>query len=75
MTVRATFTLENDSMTFLRQVAGSNRSAYVNRLLKEDRQRILEEQIFKSNREEANDEAYQAELAVWDTVLEDGLVP
>ncbi len=75
MTVRATFTLENDAMTFLRQVAGSNRSAYVNRLLKEDRQRLLEEQILKANQEEANDEVYQAELAVWDTVLEDGLVP
>ena len=75
MTVRATFTLENEVMTFLRQVAGGNRSAYVNRLLKEDRQRILEEQILEANQEEANGEVYQAELAVWDTALEDGLVP
>jgi antitoxin CcdA len=75
MTVRATFTLETEILTFLKQVAGGNRSAYVNRLLKEERQRFLEAEILKVNLEEAADEAYQAELAEWDVVLEDGLAP
>ncbi len=73
MTVRATFTLEKKIMAFLDQVAGGNRSAYVNRLLKEDRRRFLEKAILKANLEEAADEAYQAELAEWDATLEDGL--
>ncbi|MCP4164528.1 MAG: CopG family transcriptional regulator [Chloroflexi bacterium] len=75
MTVRATFTLEEEIMTFLKQVAGSNRSAYVNQLLNTERQRLLEADILKANLEEANDENYQAELTDWDVVLEDGLTP
>ena len=75
MTVRTTLTLEEDIMAFLKRVAGGNRSAYVNRLLKEERQRFLEAEILKANLEEASDEAYQAELAEWEVVLEDGLAP
>ena len=74
MVVRTTLTLEEDIMAFLKQVAGGNRSAYVNRLLKEERQRFLEAEILKANLEEASDEAYQAELAEWYVTLEDGLV-
>jgi len=72
--VRTTLTLDEDIMAFLKQVAGGNRSAYVNRLLKEEQQRFLEAEILKANLEEASDEAYQAELADWYVALEDGLV-
>ncbi len=73
MTYRATFTLDEDAYSFLKSVGGRNRSAFVNRLLKEEKRRYLAEAILKANQEEAEDEQYQQELAEWDTTLLDGL--
>ena len=73
MTQRATFTLEAEAFAFLKAVAGNNRSAYINRLLKEEKQRQLEKAIRRANQEEAEDAAYQAELDDWDETLADGL--
>jgi hypothetical protein len=75
MTGRATFTLDDDAFAFLKAAAGRNRSAYINRLLKEEQRRALTHTIARANREEAEDEAYQAELAAWDAALLDGLRP
>jgi hypothetical protein len=75
MTHRATFTLEAEAFAFLEAVAGSNRSAYINRLLKQEKQRQLEEALLQANQEEAEDAAYQEELSDWDETLSDGLHP
>ena len=75
MTQRATFTLEAEAFAFLKAVAGNNRSAYINRLLKEEKQRQLEEAILQANQEEAEDPSYQEELSAWDETLGDGLDP
>ncbi len=70
---RATFTLDSEVMAFLATVAGNNKSAYINRLLREEQRRTLEKAILMANKEEAEDLNYQKELADWDVTLSDGL--
>ena len=74
VTNRSTFTLEEDTYAFLKKVGGTNRSAYINQLLKEEKRRTLKQAILKANQEEAA-ESYQEELADWDTTVSDGLDP
>lgn len=73
MTNRATFTLEDDALAYLKQVGGENKSAFVNHLLLEDKKRSLKKSILQANQEEAEDAAYQEELSEWDDTLADGL--
>ncbi len=73
MTIRATFSLENDNATFLKTVGGSNKSAYINDLLSREKQKTLKDALLQANKEEAEDAEYQEELSAWDTTLSDGL--
>ena len=73
MSNRATFSLEDEAFEFLKLVGGDNKSAFVNQLLLEKKRRTLKHAIVKANQEEAEDAAYQKELAAWDTTLADGL--
>ncbi len=73
MSNRATFSLEDEAFEFLKRVGGDNKSAFVNQLLLEKKRRTLKRAIVKANQEEAEDAAYQEELAAWDTTLADGL--
>lgn len=73
MMERTNLTLDPEAFAFLQQVAGRNRSAYINQLLKAEKKRVLEEQILRANQEEAEDEAYQQDLTAWDDTLLDGL--
>ncbi len=73
MTERATFTLDGEAFDFLRASAGNNRSAYISRLLREEKKRSLEKKLLQANREEAEDADYRKELAAWDATLLDGL--
>ncbi len=75
MTNRATFTLEDDALAYLKQVGGDNKSAYVNDLLLQDKKRSLKKAILQAHQEEAEDSAYQEELSEWDETLADGLEP
>ncbi len=73
MVERATFSLDEDAFAFLKMVGGKNKSAYINDLLKKEKQRMLEEAIFQANQEEAKDVEYQKELLDWEATLSDGL--
>jgi len=73
MTTRASFTLDEEASAFLRDFGGRNKSAFINALLKRERQRHLQKKILSANLEEAGDAAYQEELADWDAALSDGL--
>ncbi len=75
MTNRATFTLEDDALAYLKQVGGDNKSAYVNDLLLQEKKRSLKKAILQAHQEEAEDSAYQEELSEWDETLADGLEP
>ena len=72
-THRTTVTLDEEAISFLSAQAGSNKSSYINTLLKQEKQRVLTQAILKANQEEADDLAYQEELQVWDNTLSDGL--
>lgn len=74
MTHRTTITLDDESFNFLNNIAGENRSAYINELLKQERMNHLKQALLKANEEEAADSEYQEELKDWDTALSDGLV-
>ena len=73
MTHRTTITLDDESFAFLNNIAGDNRSAYINELLKQERKNYLKQALLKANQEEAQDSDYQKELKEWDTTLSDGL--
>ena len=69
---RSTFTIEEDNFAFLKQVAGGNLSAYINKLLEDKKKNLLMESILLANKEEAED-AYQNSISGWDVTLSDGL--
>lgn len=73
MTIRATFSLEEENFAFLTRVGRANKSAYINDLLRKEKAKILAELILKANKEEAEDLDYQEELSAWDETLSDGL--
>lgn len=73
MMIRTTISLDPALIPFLDTEAGNNRSAYINRLLKEEKRRRLAEAFAQANREEAQDEELQEEFALWDVTLMDGL--
>lgn len=73
MTVRTTITLDDEAAAFLRERGGANKSAFINQLLREERRRALRDAVRAANLEEAQDDAYHAELTAWDTTLNDGL--
>jgi antitoxin CcdA len=73
MTHRTTITLDDEVYVFLNDVAGDNRSAYINELLKQERKNFLKQALIKANQEEAVDLDYQEELQTWENTLSDGL--
>ncbi len=73
MTERATFSLEEENFIFLQMAGGKNKSAYINELLKREKQKTLEKSILMANKEESEDSDYQEELSAWDNTLSDGL--
>ncbi|MDP2225762.1 CopG family transcriptional regulator [Nitrosomonas sp.] len=73
MTHRTTITLDDEIFAFLNQVAGHNRSAYINELLRQERNNSLKQALLKANLEEAKDTDYQEELQSWESTLSDGL--
>ena len=73
MTHRTTITLDDEAYLFLNNIAGANRSAYINELLKQERKNFLKQALIKANQEEADDLGYQEELKAWENTLSDGL--
>ncbi|OQW38878.1 MAG: CopG family transcriptional regulator [Proteobacteria bacterium SG_bin4] len=73
MTHRTTITLDDEAYLFLNDIAGDNRSAYINELLKQERKNFLKQALIKANQEEADDLGYKEELKAWENTLSDGL--
>ena len=73
MTHRTTITLDDEVYLFLNDIAGDNRSAYINELLKQERKNFLKQALIKANQEEAADLDYQEELQAWENTLSDDL--
>lgn len=73
MAKRATISLDDDVFLFLNEVGGKNKSAYINDLLKKEKQKKFEEDMLQANKEEAEEAEYQEELSDWEATLRDGL--
>jgi hypothetical protein len=73
MSKRLNITVDEDVFEFVEKQAHDNRSAFINKVLREAKRRHLEEQIKAACLEEQQDTAYQDELALWDTCIADGL--
>ena len=68
MSERITITLDKEAYEFLEQNAKGNRSAFITKILKAEKQRIIAEKILKANQEEAEN-SYQQQLADWEITL------
>lgn len=66
-------TLDEDLVVFLDAVASGNRSDYINNLLREQRKQNIEAQLIAALKNDATDPDYQVEIAVWDSVVGDGI--
>jgi Arc/MetJ-type ribon-helix-helix transcriptional regulator len=66
-------TLDTDLIKFLDAQAGGNRSEFINKLLKERRQQILEEQTISALQADLADPSYREEIALWDSLAGDGI--
>ncbi len=73
MSTRLNITIDADIFEFIEKNAGGNRSAFVNKILKEAKRRVMEEALKRGLVEDMNDPEYREELALWDTCVGDGL--
>lgn len=72
MRQKIAITLDEELVKFLDSVA-KNRSEYINTLLAQHRQQVLEAQTIAALNEDATDPDYQQEMADWDNVVADGI--
>lgn len=78
MAKKVTITLDDEILAFVdRQAAAlrtkANRSAFINAVLAEVLQKHLQAELKAAYQRDAQDKAYQEEIAVWDTVVGDGI--
>ena len=66
-------TLDEKLLTFLDEVAGGNRSEYLNKLLANHRKQVLEAKMIAALGEELKDSDYLEEINDWDSVVGDGI--
>lgn len=69
---QTTITLDDEAASFLQAQSDGDQSAFIARLIREERQRVLREAVLTANREEAGDADYQDELAEWEETVGDG---
>jgi hypothetical protein len=72
MKQKVTLTLDQELIEFL-DLQASNRSEYLNGLLRERRSKVLMEQIVVALQADLEDPDYQADRQAWDAVVGDGL--
>ncbi|MDJ0845923.1 type II toxin-antitoxin system MazE family antitoxin [Crocosphaera sp.] len=66
-------TLDESLISFLDNMAQGNRSQYLNSLLREHRNKVIQEQLITSLSQETQDAQYQKDVQEWDGVVGDGI--
>ncbi|MGF1540748.1 MAG: CopG family transcriptional regulator [Pleurocapsa sp.] len=68
---KITITLETEVLQFIEQHAPEDHSTYINQILKEHRQKIIEAETIAALQEEIYEKGDQTDfdLAIWDAVL------
>lgn len=72
MSKKVSITLDDEVLVFVDKLA-SNRSSFINDILRKERDRIFIEELEAAYIEEANDPELQAERDLWDAVAGDGI--
>ena len=65
--------LDENLLTFLDEVAGGNRSEYLNKLLANHRKQVLEAKMIAALGEDIKNSDYLEEIKDWDSVVGDGI--
>jgi hypothetical protein len=72
MSKKVSITLDDEILIFVDQFT-TNRSSFINELLIKERNNLLLKELAEAYQEQSNDPEFQAEMAVWDSVVGDGL--
>ena len=72
MSKKVSITLDDEVLVFVDQLA-SNRSSFINEVLRKEKNRIFMKELEAAYVDEANDPELQAERDLWDVVAGDGL--
>lgn len=72
MSKKVSITLDDEVIAFIDDLA-SNRSSFINDILRKERQRILAKELEAAYTEQSNDPEFQNEAALWDVAVGDGL--
>jgi len=73
MKQKIAITLDQELVDFLDEVAGDSRSRYLNTILGQHRQQILEAELIAALKADAENLDYQQEIRLWDEVAGDGI--
>ncbi|GAB4306760.1 MAG: hypothetical protein Fur0025_48680 [Oscillatoriaceae cyanobacterium] len=72
MSKKISITLDDEILDFVDGKA-KNRSNFINRVLREEKKRILMQELAAAYQEQANDEEFRHEVSVWDITAGDGI--
>lgn len=72
MSKKVSITLDDDVLDFVDQLA-SNRSSFINKIILEEKRRILTKELENAYIDQANDPELQEEISIWDGAVGDGL--
>lgn len=72
MSKKVSITLDDEILSFVDRLA-SNRSSFINDILKQEKQRIFMKELEDAYIEQGNDPVFQEEISLWDVATEDGL--
>lgn len=71
MSKKVSITLDDEILEFVDRLA-SNRSSFINTLLRKERQKIFMQELAAAYEEQSNDPDFQSEFAIWDVAVSDG---
>jgi predicted transcriptional regulator len=72
MSKKVSITLDDEVLEFVDHLA-RNRSSFINQVLLREKKRIFIQELGDAYKEQSNDPEFQAEIAVWDVTVDDGL--
>lgn len=72
MSKKVSITLDDEILSFVDRLA-SNRSSFINEVLKKEQRRVFMEELEDAYKEQEGDPDFQAEISAWDVVVDDGL--
>jgi len=68
-----TINIQDDLLNFIDEQAKGDRDSYVTTLLGKYRRWSIQQEMIRALQEDCNNPGYQAEIALWDCTVGDGL--